>query len=201
MPNSTLERRNDTPNEVQLIERLVERKNLMKAYSRVMRNKGAAGIDKMPVSELKPYLQKNWQGIKRELLDGNYYPKPVKRIDIPKPGGGIRQLGIPTVLDRLIQQALHQVMSPIFDPYFSESSYGFRPRKSAHGAIKQAKKFQLEGKRWVVDMDLANFFDEVNHDILMSRVARKVGDKKVLLLIRRYLNTGIMFSGIIKHTS
>lgn len=201
MPNSTLERRNDTPNEVQLIERLVERKNLMKAYSRVMRNKGAAGIDKMPVSELKPYLQKNWQGIKRELLDGNYYPKPVKRIDIPKPGGGIRQLGIPTVLDRLIQQALHQVMSPIFDPYFSESSYGFRPRKSAHGAIKQAKKFQLEGKRWVVDMDLANFFDEVNHDILMSRVARKVGDKKVLLLIRRYLKAGIMFSGIIKHTS
>jgi RNA-directed DNA polymerase len=168
----------------------------MSAYSRVMRNKGAAGVDKMTVEQLNPYLQLNWQRIKEELQSGEYHPEPVRRVDIPKPGGGTRQLGVPTVVDRLIQQALHQVLSPIFEPQFSQSSYGFRPGKSAHQAIAQAKDYILQGKRWVVDMDLAKFFDEVNHDILMSRVARKVGDKKVLLLIRRYLQAGIMFYGV-----
>lgn len=196
MSNSVLERRNNTPKDVQVIERLVERKNLMDAYSRVVRNKGAPGIDKMTVEDLKPYLQKNWPSIKKQLLEGTYTPKAVERRDIPKPGGGMRQLGIPTVLDRLIQQALHQVLSPIFDPHFSENSYGFRPGRSAYQAIKQAKKYQLEGKIWVADMDLAKFFDEVNHDILMSRIARRVSDKKILLLIRRYLTSGIMFNGI-----
>lgn len=194
--NSTLESRNNIPDDRQLIERVVERKNLVEAYSRVVGNKGSAGIDKMTVDDLKPYLQKNWPRIKEELLNGTYQPKPVRRIDIPKPGGGTRQLGVPTVLDRLIQQALHQVLLPIFDPEFSKSCYGFRPGKSAHQAILQAKEYQFEGKTWVVDMDLEKFFDEVNHDILMSRVARKVKDKKVLLLIRRYLNSGIMFNGI-----
>jgi RNA-directed DNA polymerase len=194
--NSTLESRNNTPDERQLIERVVERKNLVEAYSRVVGNKGSVGIDKMTVEDLKPYLQKNWPRIKEELLNGTYQPKPVRRIDIPKPGGGTRQLGVPTVMDRLIQQALNQVLTPMFDPHFSKSSYGFRPGKSAHQAILQAKEYQLKGKVWVVDMDLEKFFDEVNHDILMSRVARKVKDKKVLLLIRRYLNSGIMVNGI-----
>lgn len=194
--NSPSESRNDIPNDLQLIERVVERKNLLEAYSRVVRNKGAAGIDKMTVEELKPYLQKNWPRIKEELLSGTYRPKPVRRVDIPKPGGGTRQLGVPTVVDRLIQQALHQVLNPIFDPDFSKSSYGFRPGKSAHQAILQAREYLLEGKYWVVDMDLEKFFDEVNHDVLMSRVARKVKDKKVLLLIRRYLNSGIMVNGV-----
>ena len=196
MSKHTLERSNTAPEKMQLIERLVERKNMMAAYSRVMRNKGAAGIDKMPVAELKPYLKENWAEIKEELLHGNYKPKPVKRVDIPKPGGGMRQLGIPTVVDRLIQQALHQVLRPIFDPEFSPSSYGFRPGKSAQQAIIQAKKYQLEGKRWVVDMDLAKFFDEANHDILLARVARKVGDKIVLRLIRLFLKSGIMVNGV-----
>lgn len=194
--NSSLESRNDTPEDVSLIERVVERKNLKEAYSKVMKNKGAAGIDKMTVEKLKPYLQKNWPEIKEELLKGSYQPKPVRRIDIPKPGGGTRQLGVPTVVDRLIQQALLQVLTPIFDPDFSENSYGFRPGKRAHQAILKAKKYQEEGKVWVVDMDLEQFFDEVNHDILMSRVARKVRDKKVLLLIRRYLNAGVMENGV-----
>ena len=194
--NSTLENKNSIPDERQLIERVVERKNLVEAYSRVVGNKGSAGIDKMTLDDLKPYLQKNWPQIKEELLNGTYQPKPVRRIDIPKPGGGTRQLGVPTVVDRLIQQALNQVLMPIFDPNFSKSSYGFRPGKSAHQAILHAKEYQLAGKVWIVDMDLEKFFDEVNHDILMSRVARKVKDKKVLLLIRRYLISGIMFNGI-----
>lgn len=196
MSNHTLGKDLSTPKDVQLIERVVERKNMMTAYSRVMKNKGAAGVDKMPVDKLKLYLQKNWQQIKEQLLNGTYYPKPVKRVDIPKSGGGTRQLGVPTVLDRLIQQAVHQVLNPIFDPTFSDSSYGFRPGRSAHQAIILAKKYQQEERVWVVDMDLAKFFDEVNHDILMSRIARKVKDKKVLLLIRRYLQAGIMFNGV-----
>jgi len=196
MSNSTLERRNTIPKEVQLIERMVERKNMTKAYSKVVGNKGAAGVDQMTVSELKPYLQGNWARIKEELLNGTYTPKPIRRVNIPKPGGGTRQLGVPTVVDRLIQQALHQVLSPLFDPGFSQSSYGFRPGKSAHQAIAQAKTYQLEGKDWVVDMDLAKFFDEVNHDILMSKVAKRVKDKNILFLIRRTLQAGIMMNGV-----
>lgn len=185
-----------TPEEVKLIERMVERENMLKAYSRVMRNKGSAGIDKMSVEELKPYLQERWPKLKAQLLAGEYRPKAVRRVEIPKPNGGKRQLGIPTVVDRLIQQALHQILSPIFDPSFSEHSYGFRPNKSAHQAVLKAKKYQASGKDWVVDMDLEKFFDEVNQDILMARVAKRIKDKRVLKLIRRYLQSGVMMGGV-----
>lgn len=196
MSNSPPERRNTLPEDIPLIERVVERENLKKAYSRVMQNKGAPGVDKITAAELKAYLKEHWPRIKEELCEGSYRPRPVRKVDIPKPGGGSRTLGIPTVLDRFIQQALHQVLSPIFDPHFSEHSYGFRRGRSARQAVLQAKQYQLEGKEWVVDMDLARFFDEVNHDILMSRVARKVKDKQVLRLIRRYLQAGIMADGV-----
>lgn len=181
---------------VKLIEQVVERKNMESAYSRVVSNKGSAGVDNVTVEELKDYLWKNWAKVKEQLLKGVYRPKAVRLVKIPKPNGGVRILGIPTVIDRLIQQALHQVLSPIFDPDFSQNSYGFRAGKSAHQAILQAKKYQLEGKRWVVDMDIEKFFDEVNHDILMSKVAKKVKDKRVLRLIRSYLKSGIMSEGI-----
>jgi RNA-directed DNA polymerase len=188
---------NTTPEEVQLMEQVVERSNMKKAYAQVMRNKGAAGIDNMPVESLMPYLREKWPEIKEQLLKRQYKPKPVRKVEIPKPDGGRRQLGIPTVLDRLIQQAIYQILSPIFEPTFSENSYGFRPGRSAHQAVKQARKYQTEGRRWVVDMDLAKFFDEVNHDILMSKIAKKVKDKNLLSLIRRYLQAGIMRDGLV----
>ncbi len=185
------------PERLHLIEAVVERENMLSAYHRVVRNKGAAGVDGMTISELKGYLQENWSHIKEELLSGEYDPQPVLGVEIPKPGGcGVRQLGIPTVLDRLIQQAIHQVLTPIFDPTFSESSYGFRPGRGAHQGVVQAREYVSQGRRWVVDMDLEKFFDRVNHDILMSRLARKVKDKRVLLLIRRYLEAGIMVGGL-----
>jgi RNA-directed DNA polymerase len=183
-----------------LIERMVERGNMVKAYNRVKRNKGAAGIDKMSVEMLPWYLQKNWCFIKEQLLKGTYRPKPVLRIEIPRSRGGTRLLGIPTVLDRLIQQAMHQVLSPVFDSEFSDSSFGFRPGRSAHQAILQSQRYQHEGNRWVVDMDLAQFFDEVNHDILIARVARKVKDRKMLFLIRLYLQAGVMIDGVMSRT-
>lgn len=152
----------------------------------------------MPVDELKPCLQKHWPQIKEVLLKGEYEPAPVRRHEIPKPGGGMRQLGIPTVLDRLIQQALSQVLNPIFDPHFSERSYGFRKGRSPHQAVRQAHVYVSEGKRWVGDLDLERFFDRINHDILMARVARRVGDKRVLRIIRRYLQAGVMIGGMAK---
>ena len=193
-------RREDCCSELQnLMEAVVERENMFKAYHRVVRNKGSAGIDGMSVEELKPFLRENWIEIRQELLEGVYAPKAVLRVEIPKPGRkGVRKLGIPTVLDRLIQQALSQVMNPMFDERFSDNSYGFRPGRSAHDAIRKSQKFVTKGKRWVVDMDLEKFFDRVNHDILMSRISRKVKDKRVLGLIRRYLKCGIMDCGIIK---
>ncbi len=197
MSNHPLGERNTTPEEEQLMEQLVERSNMKKAYAQVMRNKGAAGIDNMPVESLMPYLREEWPEIREQLLKGQYKPKSVRKVEIPKPDGGRRQLGIPTVLDRLIQQAINQILSPIFEPTFSENSYGFRPGRSAHHAVQQAKKYQTEGRRWVVDMDLAKFFDEVNHDILMSKIANRVKDKKLLLLIRRYLQAGIMSDGLV----
>jgi RNA-directed DNA polymerase len=181
---------------MQLMEAMVARENLLDAYSRVMSNKGAAGIDGMSVEELKPYLQEHWVKIKQDLLKGRYQPQAVRCVEIPKPNGGMRQLGIPTVVDRLIQQALHQVLIPLFEPNFSESSYGFRPGRSAQQAVSAAREYVTEGRRWVVDLDLEKFFDRVNHDILMSRLARRISDKRVLGLIRRYLQAGMMTGGI-----
>lgn len=184
------------PEDLQLMEAVVARENMLDAYCRVMSNKGAAGVDKMPVEELKLYLQEHWARIRQELLAGTYQPQAVRCVEIPKPNGGVRQLGIPTVVDRLIQQALHQVMSPIYEPNFSESSYGFRPGRNAQQAVQAAREYAAEGRRWVVDLDLEKFFDRVNHDILMSRLARRIHDKRVLGLIRRYLQAGMMAGGV-----
>lgn len=183
---------------VELMEAVVERENLRQAYSRVMRNKGAAGVDKMPVSDLKAHLQVHWPQIKVDLLAGRYQPSAVRTVSIPKANGkGERLLGIPTVTDRLIQQALHQVLSPIFDVGFSESSFGFRPGRHARQAVQQARQCVSDGRRWVVDLDLEQFFDQVNHDILMSRVARRIKDQRVLRLIRCYLEAGMLSGGVI----
>lgn len=192
---------NSIPAGCNLLEQMVERDNMKLAYRRVIQNKGAAGVDKLSVAKLPEYLRNNWRFIKEQLLSGQYEPQPVLRIKIPKASGGMRKLGIPTVLDRLIQQAMYQVLLPLFDPYFSESSYGFRPGRSAHQAVLAARSYQHEGKRWVVDMDLASFFDEVNHDILMSRVGRRVKDRKMLYLIRRYLQSGVMSGGVVSRTA
>lgn len=186
------------PEEPALMEAVVGRENMWQALKRVEANKGAPGVDGMPVPELRGYLKEHWPRIREELLDGRYKPTPVRKVEIPKPGGGIRELGIPTVLDRLIQQAAHQVLGPIFEPGFSESSYGFRPGRSAQQAVQKARACVAEGRRFVVDLDLEKFFDRVNHDILMSRVALKVEDKRVLKLIGRYLRAGVMDGGLIK---
>ncbi|MFC5652472.1 group II intron reverse transcriptase/maturase [Paenibacillus solisilvae] len=183
-----------------LLERMLEGENLRLAYKRVVQNGGAPGVDRVTVAELQAYLKTHWDAVKAELLTGTYRPLPVKRVEIPKPGGGVRLLGIPTVMDRFLQQALLQVMNPIFDAHFSWYSYGFRQGKRAHDAVKQAQTYMQGGLRWVVDMDLAKFFDRVNHDMLMARVARKVTDKRVLRLIRAYLNAGIMADGALEKT-
>lgn len=196
--SSTARRENSHPKEMQMMEIVVRGENMQKALQRVEKNKGSAGGDNMTVGELRSYLKEQWPRIKGELLKDKYKPQPVLRVEIPKPNGEGRQLGIPTVLDRLIQQALHQVLSPIFDAGFSESSYGFRQGRKAHSAVKQAQKYVAQGKRWVVDIDLEKFFDRVNHDMLMARVARKINDKRILRLIRRYLQAGIMDEGLIK---
>ncbi len=179
------------------MEAVVERENMWLALKQVERNRGAAGVDKMTVEQLRAYLREHWQRIKEELLGDDYRPQPVLKVEIPKPGDkGMRTLGIPTVVDRLIQQALHQVLSPHFEPNFSESSYGFRPNRSAQQAVAKAREYVGEGRRWVVDIDLEKFFDRVNHDITMSRLARRIKDKRVLRLIRRYLQAGMMSNGL-----
>lgn len=185
---------------VALLEQVLDRENLLLALKRVKANRGAPGIDGMTVKELPDYLKEAWPTIREALLAGTYQPQPVRRVEIPKPGGGVRLLGIPTALDRLIQQALAQVLGKLFDPLFSDHSYGFRPGKSAHQAVKAAQGYIREGRRFVVDVDLAQFFDRVNHDILMARVARRVEDKRVLRLIRRYLNAGVMLNGVCVRT-
>ena len=193
---STASRESSEPREEQLMEEVLTKENMTIALKRVEQNQGAAGIDNMTVGELRTYLKQEWPRIRGELLEGRYKPKPVRRVMIPKAGGGERALGIPTVVDRLIQQAIHQVVSPIFDKDFSQSSYGYRSGRNAQQAVEQARRYVGEGRRWVVDIDLEKFFDRVNHDILMARVARKVKDKRVLLLIRRYLQAGIMAAGL-----
>jgi RNA-directed DNA polymerase len=179
-----------------LMEEVLRRENLIEAHKRVKRNKGAPGVDGMTVDELMPYCRKHWKEIRGQLLGETYMPRPIRPKETPKPNGGIRMLGIPVVLDRLIMQALLQVLTPIFDPTFSENSHGFRPGRSTHDAVRRAREYVNEGYDWVVDLDLEKFFDRVNHDVLMSRVARKVKDKRVLRLIRRYLQAGMMIDGL-----
>jgi RNA-directed DNA polymerase len=180
------------------MEEVVRRENIAAAHARVVQNAGAPGIDGMTVEDLMPYCREHWARIREELLSGRYKPEAVRRVKIPKPDGkGTRMLGIPTVLDRMIQQALHQILTPIFDPTFSEGSFGFRPGRSTHGAVRRAREHMAAGYRWVVDLDLEKFFDRVNHDVLMARVARRVKDKRVLLLIRRYLQAGMMEGGLV----
>jgi group II intron reverse transcriptase/maturase len=184
-----------------LLEKALERGNLFRALSRVEENRGAAGVDGMTVEELRPYLKTHWLELRERLLAGVYEPKPVRRVEIPKPDGGERLLGIPTVLDRFIQQALQQALTPIFDPGFASSSYGFRPRRRAHDAVRAARSYIQAGNKWVVDLDLEKFFDRVNHDRLVARVARKVKDTRVLGLIRKYLESGVMVNGVVVETT
>jgi group II intron reverse transcriptase/maturase len=184
-----------------LMEAAVERGNLWLAYQRVVENKGAPGVDAIGVSEFKGHLKQHWPAIKANLLTGRYVPAPVRRVDIPKPQGGVRTLGIPTLTDRLIQQALHQVLSPLFEAEFSTSSYGFRPGKNAHQALKAAQQHVAEGRKVVVDLDIEKFFDRVNHDLLMGKLAKQIGDERVLRLIARYLKADMMADGLISPRS
>lgn len=180
-----------------LMERVCERPNLQAALKRVRQNAGSCGIDGMTVEELPDHLRKHWVRLREELLAGRYQPQPVRRVVIPKPDGGERELGIPTVLDRFIQQALLGVLQPLFDPTFSEASYGFRPGRSAHDAVRRAQAYVQEGRSFVVDIDLEKFFDRVNHDMLMGRLAKRIADPRVLRLIRRYLNAGMLANGVV----
>lgn len=184
-----------------LMEQIVSRENMTRSYKRVVANKGVPGVDGLDTESLQDYLQANWSQIKEALLSGDYYPELVKQVSIPKPGGGERLLGIPTVIDRLIQQAIHQLLNPIYDPGFSEWSFGFREGHSAHQAVIQSRDHIQSGKRWVVDMDLSKFFDEVPHERLLSKLRRKIQDRRVIHLIDRYLKCGIMVNGIEEHRS
>lgn len=183
-----------------LLERILEPANLQTAWKRVKENKGSSGIDNLTIEEFPTYARDHWQEIRTALLQGSYIPSPVRRVEIPKATGGTRPLGIPTVLDRVIQQAIYQVLMPIFDPLFSDSSFGFRPGRSAHDAVYQVQRYISEGCRTAVDMDLSKFFDRVNHDVLMNRLSRHVGDKQVLRLIGKYLRAGVMVDGRLQAT-
>jgi group II intron reverse transcriptase/maturase len=183
--------------EARLMERVVERGNVIMALKRVQKNKGSPGIDGMTVEALREYLRETWPALCEQLLAGTYRPRPVKRQLIPKSAGGMRELGIPTALDRFIQQALLQVLQPRFDPSFSPHNHGFRPGRRAHDAVCEAQKYIQQGRSWVVDVDLEKFFDRVNHDVLMGKLAKRIADKRVLGLIRRYLGAGIMADGAV----
>ena len=183
------------------VEGVVKRENMLSAWKQVKANKGACGIDGISIEEFPLYARENWEGIKQSLLEGEYQPSPVKRVEIPKDSGGTRKLGIPIVMDRVIQQAIAQVLSPVFDPHFSESSFGFRPGRSAHQAVRKVLKDIREGYRYAVDIDLEKFFDTVDHDVLMSRVARRVKDKGLLRLIGRYLRCGVVVNGRLNQTT
>ena len=187
---------NGTFDTSRLLEEALERQNMLLALKRVISNKGSHGVDGMKIDELREHIQKHWLTIKAKLLEGKYNPSPVRRVEIPKPDGGVRLLGIPTVQDRLIQQAIAQVLSKLYEPLFSENSFGFRPRRGAHDAIRKSKQYINQGNKWVVDMDLEKFFDKVNHDILMSKLEKKIRDKRLLLLIRKYLKSGILINGV-----
>ena len=182
---------------LQMMERIVEGGNLRRALKRVQQNEGSPGVDGWTVEELPAYLKGHWSVIREELLTGRYQPSAVKRVEIPKSGGGVRLLGIPTVLDRFIQQAVLQVLQPTIDPTFSESSYGFRPGRRAHDAVCQAQRYVQSGRRWVVDVDLEQFFDRVNHDTLMGLVAKRIADPRLRTLIRRYLDAGMLVAGVV----
>ncbi len=181
----------------QLMEEVCERENCKRALARVKANKGSAGVDGMTVQQLPEFLKQHWPAIREQLLSGTYEPQPVKGVEIPKPDGGKRKLGIPTVLDRFIQQAVMQVLQNRWDRTFSDHSYGFRPGRSAHQAVEQAQRYMAEGCRWVVDLDLEKFFDRVNHDKLMARIAERVSDKRLMKLIRAFLRAGVMEGGLV----
>lgn len=180
-----------------LMEKILDRDNLNLAYLQVKRNKGSYGVDKMTTDDLMPYLKEHGNELVQRIREGKYKPQPVRRVEIPKPNGGKRMLGIPSVVDRMIQQAIAQVIAPCFEEVFSDSSFGFRPGRSTHDALRRAKEYIEEGHEWVVDLDLEKFFDRVNHDMLMARVARIIKDKAVLKLIRKYLNSGVLINGMI----
>ena len=183
-----------------LLNQILSRENMLQALKRVEQNKGSHGVDMMPVQNLRQHIVENWLSIKEAILKGTYEPMPVRRVEIPKPDGGVRLLGIPTVTDRLIQQAIAQVLSKVYDPTFSENSYGFRPNRNAHDAVRKAKEYIRDGHRWVVDMDLEKFFDKVNHDRLMGTLAKRIQDKPLLKLIRKYLQSGVMINGVVSST-
>ena len=195
---SAVKRESESPaREERLMEEVCERENLVKAWKQVQSNKGSPGVDGKTIDGTLDYLREHWPAIREQLFRGTYKPQPVRRVEIPKPGGGVRKLGIPTVLDRLIQQAVLQVLQKHWDPTFSDHSYGFRPGRSAHQAVAQAQAYIAEGDQWVVGIDLEKFFDRVNHDLLMARVAQRVGDKRLLKLIRAFLTAGVMEDGLV----
>lgn len=181
-----------------MLERILSRENLILALKRVERNKGSHGVDDMPVQNLRAHIVEHWTSVRAQLETGTYYPQPVRRVEIPKPNGGKRKLGIPTVMDRFLQQAIAQVLTTIYDPTFSEQSYGFRPNRRGHDALRTARRYMKEGCRWVIDMDLEKFFDNVHHDRLMRALSQRIQDPRVLKLIRRYLQAGIMENGLVQ---